>query len=55
MTGFALDVTCPQCAGPVTKTNGTTNGLLSILMVACDGCRAEWEVTARLTRHRTRA
>lgn len=54
MTGFAVDVTCPQCAGPVTRVNGTTNGLLSILMVACHRCHAEWEVTVRLTRHNRR-
>jgi hypothetical protein len=53
VTRFAIDITCPQCAGPVTFTNGASSGLLAVTILACDPCRRQWEVSARITVHRT--
>lgn len=49
---WRLGLTCPQCAGDVDLVNTTANGLLSVAIVACQPCRAQWEVSVRIRRHR---
>jgi hypothetical protein len=53
VTTFAVEVTCPQCAGPVEQINRATSGLLSVAILACEPCRRQYEVCARITVHRT--
>lgn len=53
MTAFALPITCPTCAGPLTLLNATANarGALSVAILECAACEREWEVTARMVAH----
>jgi ribosomal protein L37AE/L43A len=53
VTRFAIDITCPQCAGPVEQVNRASSGLLSVTILTCEPCRRQWEVSARITVHRT--
>jgi hypothetical protein len=53
VTPFAIDITCPQCAGPVEQVNSASSGLLSVAILACEPCRRQWEVSARIIVHRT--
>jgi transcription elongation factor Elf1 len=50
---FAVEVTCPQCAGSVTAVNSCASGLLSVAILECKPCRRQFEVTVRLSVHRT--
>jgi uncharacterized protein YbaR (Trm112 family) len=50
---FTVEVTCPQCAGPVEQINRASSGLLSVAILACEPCRRQYEVTARISVHRT--
>jgi hypothetical protein len=53
VTPFAIDITCPQCAGPVQQINRANSGLLSLTILACEPCGRQWEVSARIIVHRT--
>jgi hypothetical protein len=50
---FTLEVNCPQCAGSVVPINAASSGLLSVAILECGPCRRQFEVTARLSVHRT--
>lgn len=51
-TGLRMAVACPKCGAEVEHLNGTTNGSLAVALVRCCGCRAEYEITARIVRFR---
>jgi hypothetical protein len=50
---FTLEVNCPQCAGSVVPINAASSGLLSVAILECEPCCRQWEVTVRLSPHRT--
>jgi endonuclease YncB( thermonuclease family) len=53
MSRFTLEVNCPQCAGSVVPINAASSGLLSVAILECGPCRRQFEVTIRLSGHRT--
>jgi transcription elongation factor Elf1 len=50
---FTLEVNCPQCAGSVVPINAASSGLLSVAILECGPCRRQFEITVRLSVHRT--
>jgi transcription elongation factor Elf1 len=50
---FTLEVNCPQCAGSVVPINAASSGLLSVAILECGPCGRQWEITVRVTVHRT--
>lgn len=49
---LGMTVRCIQCGGRCELVNGNTNGMLSIAIVECADCQAQWEIAARLSAHR---
>jgi Zn ribbon nucleic-acid-binding protein len=50
---FVLPASCPQCSGALTLVNSTSSGLLSVAILECEPCSRQWEITVRVTVHRT--
>ncbi len=51
---FHLPCSCLRCAGEVELVNATSSdsGTLSVAILACEPCRLQFEVTARMNVHR---
>lgn len=48
---FGLPASCPRCADPLMLINSKAEETLSIGIMACAGCRREFELTVRLSPH----
>lgn len=53
MTVFRLPATCLQCAGPLALVNASANDTFGVAILECEPCRRQWELSMRLSVHRT--